>query len=89
MTVRPFIAMTRRTFLISLIGVPLTATRVAASEHGFVLNEARMTDAGDEGTYALGQELAVIAKPNSTAQRQIDPMVNQDVDLAILPSQKK
>jgi hypothetical protein len=85
-TVRPFISMNRRTFFLALLPILGRSQPVSGSEHGFVLNAARMTDGGDEGVFAIGQELCIVAKAGTTAHREIGAMVNGNVDITIFPS---
>jgi hypothetical protein len=74
--------MTRRALFATVFGV--VTTRPAAAQSGFIAT-GRLTDGGEEGCYAFGQELAILAKPKSTAQAQFDALLNRDVEITVRP----
>jgi hypothetical protein len=73
-------ALNRRQFFTALAAL-VTATRVTA-QAGFIAT-GQLSDAGDDGMYAFGQELALIAKPKSTAKAQLDALVGKDVTISV------
>ena len=70
----------RRALLLTFMGVPMTATNVTAT--GFAVT-GHFTDAGDEGMYALGQELALIAKPGTVAHKLLNELVGAEVCMSV------
>jgi len=75
--------MERRAFIAALAA--LITQRTVTAQTGFIAT-GRLSDGGDDGMYAFGQELAFMAKPKSTAKAQLDALVGQDVTITVEPA---
>jgi hypothetical protein len=57
---------------------------VRAESPGFAVT-GQLTDGGGEAVYAFGQEVAIFAKPNSTADRQLKALETKEVCWRMTP----
>lgn len=85
MRIEPLIRFDRRTFLLSLLGVPISGTNAPTlgTDPGFQLS-AELSDAGDEGHFALGPHIAIIARPASDLDTYLKPLKGSTVCLTVL-----